>query len=140
MAYNATQWEGAENDGHPFYAVETLPVDKRKLNKVALVAGINDLFWKETVAKTKKEYHKYHSTIKATRIFCVGIPEITSNNSLLPKIQELNAAIKKICGEKYYIDTWKIRFTSIDGEHPDDAMNALIEQAILAADGKINVN
>ena len=136
----ANKWVGAENDGQPGYAVQTLRIDDRYLDKAVLMAGANNfLCWHEAVEKTIEEYAAYYNTIKAGRIYCVGIPKIDTSwgGNILPEIKKLNTAIKHICGPHHYIDTWKTPFTSNDGLHPDDTMNDWIIQEILDKDSKI---
>jgi hypothetical protein len=137
MAYNlAVYWQNTtseyiENDGHPGYAVEQLPIDHRMLHRVVIFAGVNDFNgFHETVEKTELEYATYFMSLKAKEVVCVGVPKITINTSILPQIQELNGFIKDLCGASHYIDTWAMPFTSHDGLHPDDKMNRKIKKAI----------
>jgi hypothetical protein len=139
MAYLlAQQWNGAENNGHAGYTVNVLPLDGRKLNKVVLLVGINNLYgWNMGVPETVREYAQYYTTLKKNvqRVYCVGVPDVYVTLDLAYQIYILNLNIKQICGTNYYIDTWAIPFTSIgDNIHPDPVMNALIKAKILEMD------
>lgn len=140
VAYNLGQsWGGdIENDAVAGATIDFLlkAPDDRKLKTVILSAGIEDL-GKDPQAsdKTIINYALLFWSIKAEKVYCIGIPPVHGNSpydsSLWPEIKELNEFIKTICGADRYVDTWAMPFTSDDGVHPDAAMNALIKAQIL---------
>lgn len=115
--------------------------DGRELKTVILFVGINNLGNNESAEEIIPKYIKLYSSLNAERIFCVGVPPVYGDapydSTLWMNIWKLNDAIKVICSESNYIDTWNITFTSTDKIHPDAAMNALIKDKITELDATV---
>lgn len=118
--------------------------DGRELKTVILFVGINNLGNNESAETIIPKYVKLYSSFNATKIICIGVPPVYGtapyDSTLWMNIWKLNDAIKTICSESNYIDTWKITFTSTDGIHPDAAMDALIKDQIIALDSSLASN
>ena len=110
--------------------------DGRELKTVILFVGINDLGSGELAETIIPKYVNLYSSFKAEKIFCVGVPPVAGdapyNSTLWMEIWKLNEAIKVVCRESHYVDTWQITFSAKDGIHPDAAMDALIKDKITA--------
>jgi len=140
MAYDlGIYWGEGENNGSGGASIEFLLSypDTRPLKNVVLWVGVNSIHAGTPIDDIVSHHQELHDSIKAERIYCVGVPYVNGINgydsSLWPNIAILNAAIETKCGKENYVDIESIPvvFTS-DGIHPDDATNELIKGEILS--------
>lgn len=116
--------------------INILSNDNKTFKTVVLSVGGNDTrhYPEESVSVLVARYIQVYDLITADAVYCLPIVPIeTSINS--QKVLDFNANVKIICGENYYVDIWKIEYTTDDGTHPDEktarAIIALIEEMIL---------
>lgn len=117
--------------------------DTRALCHVILMVGGNNVgLYDESADLVLEKYRKLYSSIKATgKILCVGISPFFGTEGFSHRknfrIALINRGIKKICGQKNYIDTWPPRMfpTTTDGVHHTEKYDQQIRRRILSAVG-----
>ncbi len=113
-------------------------------DRVVLMTGANNLFkYKETVEETVTAYWKLLLTIKASRVYCVSLSPALTTEANLQKIKEVNKAIKGMCGEDFYIESWDFYSASdslVDEVHHSAAFDERITNEILRREVWLNKN
>ena len=111
--------------------------DERVLQNVILMVGGNNVGLNNESADTVIEkYARLYWSIRAERVFCVGISPFQGKDGFSPvknpRIQEINEHIKGMC--ENYIDTWAMTPSFTDGVHHSEDYDRQIREAILYAD------
>ena len=106
--------------------------------KVILMVGGNNVgLNNESVDTVVEKYALLYWSIRAERVFCVGITPFQGEDGFSPaknpRIQEINEHIKGLCGDGY-IDTWPPEMTPsfTDGVHHTADYDRQIREAILS--------
>lgn len=126
-----------ENDGTAGANIDLLIKypDNRDLKTVVIFVGIKNFGAGENADEVIPKFIDFYAAISAELKICVAVPPVHGSapydSSLWMDIWNFNLALKTICGSNY-VDTWDIPHTSADGIYPDETMNALIKDRVLA--------
>ena len=138
FGFRWTDWE-IENNGVNAAKIDMFLQypDTRVLKNVILMVGANNVgYADEDVDTVVEKYALLYWSLKADRVFCVGITPFQGNNECSPyknpRIEEINEHIKGMCAD--YIDTWPPAMTPsyTDGIHHTDDYDLQIRMSIMA--------